>query len=191
LELRGFFDANSQVYADIVGTTAFVQTYLSYAFDEAASSVSDFYRYSDSLFSANVTLKMQVTRKNGTIKEFPLRKTYFFTAQSDGTYLVTQYTNIPIQETLESVRLTFVQEKKTPESLFVSHSASTLSLPQVTVPEGKEFAGWAVRSDDGNGKITMTVIFTPTETGVVSLTAHHPLEPMTLYAVFESTEKEA
>jgi len=191
LELRGFFDANSQVYADIIGTTAFVQSYLSYTFDEAGTSVSDFYRYSDSLFSANVMLKMQVTRKNGTIKEFPLRKTYFFTAQSDGTYLVTQYTNIPIQETLESVRLTFVQEEKTSESLFVSHSASTLTLPQVTVPEGKVFAGWAVKSDDGSGKITMTVIFTPTESGVVSLTAHQPLEPMTLYAVFENTEKEA
>lgn len=188
-DLRNYFDANSQVYTDIISTGAFIQSYQGYTFDEA--TVTDYYRYNGDLFSANVSLNMHVTRKNGSIKTFSLQKTYFFTLQDTGNYLVTQYTNVPIQETLVSVRLRFVQDDKVLESVFVSTTDTMLTPPEVTVPQGKTFTGWAVKADDGNGKITMTVCFIPDETGKVPLHSHQPLEPMTLYAVFANEKQEA
>ncbi|MBP3305476.1 MAG: hypothetical protein J6L24_05845 [Oscillospiraceae bacterium] len=184
-ELRRYFDANTQVYKDIIANPVYVQNYRSYSFDENTAAVSEYCRYSDKLFSANVKLTMNVIRSNGTTKVFELDKTYFFTLNAAGNYLVTQYTNAPIQETVESVRLTFIQDGEQVESRLVNTDAATLTLPEITVPEGKVLTGWAVQSDDGSGKITMTVIFTPGENGEVSVSGSIT-EPMTLYAVFEN-----
>jgi hypothetical protein len=45
--------------------------------------------------------------------------------------------------------------------------------------------GWVMQEDDGNGKITLTVVFHPTESGIVNLPVGGKLEPMTLYAHFK------
>ena len=186
-ELKQYFDANSQIYNDIIHTHPFLQDYLGYEFDDSVTAVSDFYRYSDSLFSANVTLLLKVTRTNGTIKEIPLSKTYFLEKNSSGKYLVTQYTNVPVQERVEQVRLTFLKDGEQVGSQMVSSNANTLKLPQISAPEGKEFKGWAVR-EQTDGKITMTILFTPTADGTVQITAQQVLEPMELHAVFEAKE---
>ena len=185
--LRKYFDANTQVYADIIANPVYVQNYKSYAFDDASAVVSQYYRYSDELFSANVKLTMNVYRNNGTTKVFELDKTYFFTRSSSGNYLVTQYTNAPIQELVEQVRLTFIQDGQQVDSKLVDTTASTLSLPEITAPEGKVLTGWAVQSDDGSGTITMTVMFVPNESGTAPVSTD--LEPMTLYAVFEDASE--
>ena len=186
-ELRKYFDANTQVYADIIANPVYVQNYRSYSIDEAAAVVSEYCRYSDNLFSANVKLTMNVIRSNGTVKVFELDKTYFFTRSSTGSYLVTQYTNAPIQETVEQVRLTFVQDDRQVASQLVDAATSTLTTPQITVPQGKVLVGWAVQSTDGKGTITMTVILMPDEHGNALVSTK--LEPMTLYAVFEDASE--
>lgn len=187
-DLKQYFDANSQIYDDIIHTHPFLQDYLGYTFDDSVTEVSDFYRYSDSLFSARVTLLLKVTRTNGTIKEIPLNKTYFLEKNSSGKYLVTQYTNVPVQDRVEQVRLVFMNDSEQVASQMVDSTTATLTLPQVTAPEGQVLQGWAIREDDGSGKITMTIRFVPTESGIVQV--GEVLEPMTLYAVF-GTEKEA
>lgn len=187
-ELRKYFDANTQVYEDIISNPVYVQNYKSYSFNEDTAAVSEYCRYSDKLFSANVKLTMNVIRSNGTTKVFELDKTYFFTLNAAGNYLVTQYTNAPIQETVESVRLTFIQDGEQVDSRFVDTDAATLTLPEITVPEGKTLTGWAIQSDDGNGKITMTVIFTPGENGVAAVSGSIT-DPMTLYAVFKDASE--
>lgn len=186
-ELRKYFDANTQVYADIIANPVYVQNYRSYSIDEASAVVSQYCRYSDELFSANVKLTMNVIRSNGTTKVFELDKTYFFTLSSNGSYLVTQYTNAPIQETVEQVRLTFVQDSQQVDSKLVDTSATTLPLPQIAIPEGKALTGWAVQSDDGSGTITMTVVLVPDGNGSALVSTQ--LEPMTLYAVFEDVSE--
>lgn len=183
-ELREHFDGNSQIYADIVGTHPFLQDYLGYEFDDSVTAVSDFYRYSDSLISANVKLLAKVTRTNGTIKEIPLSKTYFM-EKKGGKFLVTQYTNVPVQDYVEHVRLTFVKDGVQMGSQMVVSNAHTLSLPQIDVPEGQQFKGWAVR-EEKEGKVTMTILFTPAADGTVQITSQQTLEPMELHAVFEA-----
>lgn len=187
-ELRKYFDANSQVYEDITGSRSLIQNHQGYSFDETVTEVSDFYRYSDTLFSANVKLKMDVVRKNGSIKEFYVDKTYFLSQNASGNYLVTQYTNVPVQEPVEQVRLTFFNNGERLGSQMVASTATSLTLPQITAPEGQVLQGWAIREDDGSGKITMTIVFTPSETGVIYLSSDKALEPMALYAVFGTEE---
>ena len=186
-ELRQHFDGNSQIYADIVGTHPFLQDYLGYTFDDSVTAVTDFYRYSDSLISANVTLLLKVTRTNGTIKEIPLSKTYFMEKKS-GKYLVTQYTNVPVQEHVEQVRLTFLKDGELLGSQMVSSNTHTLTLPDVKAPEGQVLKGWAVR-EVVEGKITMNILFTPTADGTVQITSQQTLKPMELHAVFEAVSE--
>lgn len=185
-DLRQHFDGSSQIYADIVGTHPFLQDYRGYVFDDSVTAVSDFYRYSDKLISGNVTLLLKVTRTNGTIKEIPLSKTYFMEKKGD-KFLVTQYTNVPVQEQVSQVRLTFLKDGEQIGSQMAASNAHSLTLPQITAPEGQEFKGWAVR-EEAEGKVTMTILFTPAEDGTVQITSQQTLEPMELHAVFEAKE---
>ena len=73
-------------------------------------------------------------------------------------------------------------------SQMVESNAHTLTLPQITAPEGQEFKGWAVR-EVKDGKVTMTVLFTPADDGTVQITSAQKLEPMELHAVFEAVSE--
>lgn len=182
-KLRQHFDSNSQLYNDIVTTEVFMQEYKRYSIDEDSVTVSDFYRYSEDLFSAHVALKLNVTRTNDTVKTYEAANTYFFARQADGTFLVNDMTNLRIQETRIQVRLTFMTAE--PTSVTVAADSRRLTLPEVAVPQGKTFRGWARKETDGEGRQVMTILFIPDEQGNVALNGTPLLEPMTLYPVFE------
>lgn len=181
--LKNCFDVNSEIYTAVRTNETWMQDYLSYEFGE--KTVYDYYRYSDSLFTARVKLSLFVTRMNGTVKEYTLDTNFFFTKNESGHYLITNMTNVDIQEKKEQVRLTFVDGNSTLDSFFVEADTHQLTLPGVTVPEGKKFSGWVKQEDDGNGKVTLTVVFTPDENGTVYLPEDSVLTPMTLYTLFE------
>lgn len=184
-QLREHFDPNSQIYEDIRTTEAYLQSKNGYSFDESVTAVKDFYRYSDTLFSANVVLKLDVERTNGTIKEFAMDTTYFFTLNNSGKYLVTDMTNVHIQEQQEQVRLSFLSGDEVLTTMMVDTASKSLTPPAVTVPEGKTFAGWAVQTDDGNGKVTMTIVLGPEADGSAPVSTDMELVPMELYAMFQ------
>lgn len=173
-ELRQYFDAKSRVYGDIVNNPISVQKHKSFSVDEKAIEVSQYCRYSDDLFSANVKLTVSVIRKDDTVKVYPLDKTYFFARTEGGAYLVSDYTNQPVQEILEQVRLTFAADERI--CVMVDRTADTVSVP----PMGEELLGWATKTDDGSGAVTMTVRLLPDGTVLGQL------EPMTLYPVHQS-----
>ncbi len=183
-QLQQHFDKDSQIYKDICATAVFIQDYTGYSFDDSVTAVSDYYRYSDSLFSANVVLELNVTRTNGTVKTFHASTTYFFTKNSSGKYLVTNITNIPVQQLQQQVRITFMQDSEQ-DTQFIAADAATLTLPEAPAPEGQTLKGWATQTRDSSGRNVMTIVFTPTEGNVVTLSPDTPLEPMTLYPVFE------
>ena len=187
-DLRKYFDPNTKIYEDICNTPTFIQSYASYSFDESAFSVSEFYRYTDSLFSARVTLKLDVVRNNGTVKNLEMNTTYLLTKNAMGTYLVTNITNVELQQQTEQVRLSFEQDGKTVYSMFVDVKAQSITLPQVTVPAGQTFRGWATKTLGENGQVTMTILFTPDENNTAPVPDTLTWEPMTLYAVFEAVE---
>lgn len=173
-ELRQYFDAETQVYADIVNNPIFVQKNNGFSVDEKAIEVGQFCRYSDDLFSANVKLTVKVTRKDHTVKVYPLDKTYFFTRSGGEQYLVSDYTNQPVQETVEQVRLTFAADERI--CVMVDSDADMVSVPEM----GGQLVGWATKTDDGSGTITMTVRLMPDGTVLGEL------EPMTLYPVYRT-----
>lgn len=181
--LRQYFDPESQVFADIVNNPIFVQKNNGFSVDEKTIEVGEYYRYSDDLFSANVKLTVNVIRKDNTTKVYPLDKTYFFTRTDGGDYLVSEYTNQPVQETQEQVRLTFAGDERI--CFMVDCDANMASIPEIAVPEGDELVGWGTRTDDGSGTITMTVRLMPDGTVLGGL------EPMTLYPVYRSMVDDA
>lgn len=184
-QLAQYFDKNSAIYEDIVKTDLFVQSIERYEFLTDDNSFQDFYRYSDNLFSIRVVMTMRIHRLGWQKKDFNMNTTYFFTKNEDGNYLVTNMSNIPMQDPVQQVRLTFRYSDSIISSQMVDSSATTLTLPEITAPEGQVLKGWAVQEDNGDGKITMTIVFTPGQNGTVQLDPQKPLEPMTLYPVFE------
>jgi hypothetical protein len=125
-----------------------------------------------------------VKRNNGSVKPYDLNSTLFLQKQVDGRYLAIDMTNAETQKIIEHVRLTFMDGENLLSETMIESDAHTLQLPNVTAPEGMVLEGWVIQEDDGNGKITLTVVFHPTENGTITLPAGNRLEPMTLYAHF-------
>jgi len=147
--------------------------------------VSGYARYSDDLFSVRVSMSLDVTRTDGTIKEFPVSTTLFVEKQN-GSWIVTLMTNVDVQQPRGQVRLTFKNGDEILTTGFVANDATEIQTPMISAPAGKQFAGWALEGVDENGVKTLTIVFGPTENGVVTLPVGTVLEPMTLIAHFEN-----
>lgn len=183
--LKQYFDADSETYQNIRKTPVFINKYINHYFSKKAFAVSQFARYSDGSFSANVTLELRVQRDEDYTKSYQSSITYFFAMEENGKLLVYQTTNMDVTAQTQQVRLNFVSEDQQVASMMVDVESESIQLPEVTAPEGKVFQGWAVQTTGNDGNITMTILFTPTENGIVFLSEGTVLEPMTLYAVFE------
>ena len=180
------FDKNSQFYKTISRSeVGWVQSGASYAFTEAV--YSDYYRYSDTLFSINVDMTLNQTRFDGSVKQYPLNNTMFFRKDANGKWLVMEATNVAVQQQTEQVKLTFINGDQILSSSFVDSASNSLTLPTVTAPEGKVFKGWVTESIDDNGKTTLTMVFEAGE-NTIYLPDGYALEPMALIAHFEEAK---
>ncbi len=184
--LSQYFDPSSQLYKDIVSTTVFLRAIDSYDFRDVG--IEDYYCYSGSFFSARACLTMDVHTANGYTKVFEINTTFFFQKNAQGKFWVIDSTNVDITEQVEEVRLSFVNGEEQLESMMVNATSATLTTPAVSVPTGKVFKGWAVKSTDDKGNTQMTILFTPDETGKVAVAPNQTLEPMVLHAVFAAEE---
>lgn len=181
-DLRTYFDSESDIYNTIRKSETWMQSYSGYAF--STPELSQFYRYSEELFSIRVKISLNVTRKNGTVKEYPLNSTFFF-QKKGSSFLVTEMTNVDVMQKTEEVRLDFYDGDTLLQSSFVTVGCSEFGAPTLTQKDGKSFSGWAEESVDEKGNVTLTLRFVP-ENGVVSVSPDYKPEPMRLYAVYES-----
>ncbi len=179
-----YFDSSSDTYKSIVNTRElWMQDHNGYNFSDI--KVSDFSLYTDDLFSARISLKLNVTRTNGTVKVTDYASSMFF-QKIDGKWLCIQATNVDITQPVGKVRLTFMVDDTEIFSNFFQTDATEVNTPTISpVPEGKVFSGWARKDVDDKGVTTWSVVFQPDETGLVSIGEGNTLEPMTLYALFE------
>lgn len=184
--LAQYFDSRSQLYKDVISTTVFLKAIASYDFRDLG--VEDYYCYSDDLFSARVLLTMDVHTVSGYTKVFEINTTFFFKKSSSGTFKVISSTNVDTTERVEQVLLRFMNGEEELERMMVDSTSATLTTPSVSVPNGKVFKGWAVKSTDDNGNTQMTILFTPDEAGTVAVSPNQTLEPMVLHAVFAAEE---
>lgn len=181
--LSKFFDKNSEAYATVIRREPWLHENKGYTFTEP--TFSEYYRYSDTLYSVMVTMRMDVKRPWDTVKEFPLQTTFFLQQQENGGWLVSHMTNVNVQQATAKVRLRYMVDGQQLHTEMVDATSDSLVLPQVTAPEGKTFTGWYRQQRDEAGRTVYALIFLPDDRGMVNLAADQVLESMTLYALFE------
>jgi len=182
-ELGKVFDKNSQIYSTIRRRESWLHENKGYRFSEPV--FSNYYRYSDTLYSVILTMTMEVKRMDSTMKEFPLQSTFFLQQQEDGKWLVSDMTNVDVQQTTTMVRLQYWVNGQQVHTEMVNAAADSLTLPEITEPDGKTFTGWYQQQKDENGQTIYALIFLPDEQGVVNLPGDQMLESMTLHALFQ------
>lgn len=165
----------------------FIQTYTGFEFTPA--KITEFYAYSDTFCSARINRTLEVTRKNGTIKEYDINTTYFM-EKKDGAWVVVDITNTDVQSGSAQVRLRFMKDGQLVESQMLDSKEQVIIPPEVEVPEGKQIKGWFLETVDENGKKSMTLAFQTNDFGEVFLPAGYELEPMTVHVLFENKEAE-
>ena len=179
------FVKGTEIYrniSQIVEHENFFKGYKSFGFTEP--TISEYRRYTDTLFSAKIQMTLNTYRYDGSVKPFHIDSTLFMT-RSDNAWLVQNLTNANVQESTTLVRMTWIHDGTVLTSEMVDASADLLTPPAVTVPEGKEFMGWFRETRDTNGDTTLSLIFAPTESGAVTLPTDYILEPMVLQARFQ------
>lgn len=183
-DIAEYFLRGSDAYNAITDTErGFVQDAASREF--VNESVSNYCRYSDTLFSVRVSVTLNQYRSSGTVKESIIEQSLFFEKQSNGKWMCYNMTAVDVSKPVERVRLTFMNDDVVLDSNFHDSSINTLTCPTVSAPEGKVFSGWMIEETDEAGLPIMNVVFQPDENGVVAIPAGATLEPMTLYPYFE------
>lgn len=180
-QLKKYFDSESVIYRTIRSSELWIQQTSEQTFSNEA--ISEFCQYGEDLFSARVSMHLDIKRANGTYKPYEVDCTLFF-HKVNGKWLSYDMTNMDVQEEIVHTRLVFMNDQTEVGRIFVSSEDKSFTPPAVTAPEGQRFAGWATRESEG-GSVTMTVRFLPNADGTVSLPADYVMEPMTLYAAFE------
>ena len=187
--LKKYYDTSSQVYKNIISGEMFRQESKSHTFHP--EEITEYYRYSDTLFSAKIKLDCTVVRKaDGYNKLFTVDSTYIF-QYTGSKWMVYDLVNVEIQEQVEEVRLTFKDaEGNVLSNEFVSSSIKILPLPTVEVPEGKVFAGWYMQTFDEEGGEMLNMMFLPDANNSVNLSGStEALKSMTLVPMFnDATE---
>lgn len=183
-KLSSYFDTNEKAYQDIIlfKDRWTVQNYLGHTFEDIC--VTDFYRYSDTYCSVRVSMVLNVTRTNETPKYFPMDTTFFVHQNEEGTWLVENMTNVDVQEATTMVKLVYMNGSNVVDTLWVDANAREITLPEVEIPAGKEFLGWYSKTVDGMD-ISYSLVFSPSEDGIVRLPENYELTPMVLYAQFK------
>lgn len=182
-QVAKYFDPTSDIYKTICRSETWMQSNQGYNF--ADESVSDYYRYTDDLFSVHVVMTLKVTRNNGSVKDYPMDSTLFFKKQGNGNWMAVNMTNVDISKQVASVRLTFMNGEEELITGFYDDTVKELTPPVLSAPDGQVFVGWVEEVIDENGVKTLNLVFTPDETGLVTIPEGYTLKPMTLYALFE------
>ena len=187
-DVAKYFDNSSKAYSDIVNSgDLWMQGNSGYEFTN--ESVTNYARYGDSMFSVRVSIDLNVTRTDGTIKTFEYDRTLFFEKKDSGKWMVVTATNVDVSLPVGRVRLTFMNGDTMLVSDFYDTASEQVVTPVITsVPEGKVFSGWVRQDVDDSGRTTLTLVFQPDDSGIVNIPEGTTLTPMTLYALFEDAD---
>lgn len=185
-DVTKYFLTGSDAYKAITDTElGFVQSAASYDFTN--ETVTNYFQYSDTLFSVRVSVSLNQNRTNGSVKESVIDQSLFFEKQSSGNWLCYAMTAVDVSKSTQQVRLTFKNGDTILQSDFYDASSTQIQCPVIPAPEGKQFSGWMTEGKNENGDTVMNLVFQPDENGKVTISVGVSLEPMTLYPFFEST----
>lgn len=180
-ELRLYFPAGSEAYKQISGTDALVASFESYSFDDSATVVDSYYRYSETLFSVRVRVKLDVTVKEGDVRSFITHVTYWFSTNYAGDFVPTERTNDDLQQHITYHPITFshggeiLQRQWLSENDIIEPPFTGFDLP---------VAAWAAADENG----VLTPVLLLQSDGSYALASGCTVQAMTLYPVFASAE---
>lgn len=181
------FDPTGEAYKSLTSITKdnlWVQSNNGFTLDNM--NVTNFALYNGEIFSVRVTLDVNVTRTDGTIKTFPYASSLFFRKNDAGKWMCFNSTNVDVSQPVGRVRLTFMNGENEVYSQFFGTDAKEIVTPVVSTPEGKVFTGWVTIDQDENGAKVYNLQFQPDDEGKVSIPDGVTLKPMTLYALFQN-----
>ncbi len=182
-ELRMYFESSGNAYQQITqADLAWTKTGASQKIMN--ETLSEYARYSDTLFSARVAFSLDITRSDGSVKSYPVDTTFFFSL-TNSKWMCYEMTNEEVQIPVGQVRLIFMDGETELNRGFYNTETEELYTPVVAAPEGKVFVGWVQETVDEDGRKQLELVFQPDETGLVNIPSGTTLEPMTLYAYFE------
>ena len=182
--LKKYYDPKSQVYKNIISGEVFRQKFFSYSFHP--EEITEYYRYSDTMFSAKIYLDCTVIRDPDYYnKLFTVDSTYIF-HYTDGKWMVYDLLNMGIQQQIEEIRLTFKDaDGNVISNEFVNSSAKSITLPALVIPDGKVLDGWYRQTFDEDAGEHLDKMFVPDANGNVNLSGNtEALKSMTLVPIF-------
>ena len=182
-EVGQYFDTTGSAYKSIM-QTVLTWTKGNNGISFANDSVTNYCRYSDSMFSAYVTTELTIKLTDGGTQTKPINSTLLF-SRLGGSWKVTKMTNMNIAEVVGKVRLTFMNGDVVLSNDFYNIESESLSTPLISVPDGKVFSGWYRETVKDNGAREQFLVFVPDENGDVTIPSGTTLEPMVLYPLFE------
>ncbi len=86
-QLREYFPPSSQAYQTVTSGELLDKDWKSYQFDETATEIRGFYRYSDKLFSVWAQVTLIVTDKDGNVGSHTFGGTFFFRPNALGSFV--------------------------------------------------------------------------------------------------------
>jgi len=188
-EVAKYFDSKGEAYKSIMQTVlTWTKRNNGISFDK--DSVTNYCRFSDTMFSAYVTTELTIKLTDGGTQTKPINSTLLFSKQS-GSWKVTKMTNMNIAEIVGKVRLTFMNGDTVLSTDFYDIESETLATPLLSVPEGKVFSGWYREVVKENGTREQFLVFVPDANGDVTIPSGTTLEPMVLYPLFEDVSAAA
>ncbi len=187
VKLSEYFNTDSEIYKVIRKNENWMSGYSNYEFSEA--EFTNYYPYTDDLFSVRVSMVLSVFRKNGSTKEYTVDSEFFMERQEDGKWLVTDITNVYIQQEIVEVLLTYRDDENILKREFVRTDSERLEMPLVDIPKDMVFSGWAKEEIGEKGERTRVLLFVPDEKGIVVLPKGYELQPLILYALLEKGER--
>ena len=180
-----YYDPTSETYRNIINTTElWMQSHGGYTYSN--ESVTNYARYGEDIFSVSVSLSLDVTRTDGSVKNYPYSQSLFFRKNDAGKWMCFAATNKDVSAPMGRVRLTFMNGTNEVHSQFYGTDSKEIITPVVPTPEGKVFTGWVTVEKDDSGATVYNLQFQPDAEGKVSIPEGTTLKPMTLYALFQN-----
>lgn len=178
-DLREYFTAGTQAYTDISSADPVVKSYKSYSFVESATVIDSYYCYSDHLFSARATVKLEVVDKKGKSTTYTTTATYFFTPNSAGNYMVTQRYTEDLQQIVTTVPLRYHSGDALLQTDWV-RTDTTAFTPPALPDSSPAVLAWGKMESDG----TLTPVLQLQEDGTFCRVEGQNLEATNLYPIF-------